>query len=452
LNSNPLSWDSHYVWIPIIRDNNPGIDLRYDAYSNNSLQLWLSAEGGSIGSPMATIDDTTAFGGQYIVLPTVGTNNADWPPPDGHVTYSFSVPTGTYMVWGRINALSGEDDSFWARIEGAITNTNNHPSGWIKWTGITKGDGWYWNPIRSNDDGNAYVQFTLAEGSYTLEIAYREDGTKLDHLLITDYLNLSSYEIAEITPAGSYTEVAPVDSQTGGTPVILTFDNITESGETNLSTSGSGPEPPAGFQLGDPATYYDITTTATYNGMIEVCVSYSGVTFSGPAADLKLLHYEDPLWVDCTTFVDTENEVIYGSVSSLSPFAVMVSIDADPPVFESLTVTPDVLWPPNHKMVAIEVAWEVTDNLDENPSVTLKSIEMNEGDETNTYDPTFDDTLGDGHTTDDIQIDDEGVIYLRAERSGTGEGRVYTLTYEVTDSDGNVSTASVTITVPHEAP
>jgi hypothetical protein len=103
-------------------------------------------------------------------------------------------------------------------------------------------------------------------------------------------------------------------------------------------------------------------------------------------------------------------------------------------------------------MVAIEVIWAVNDNLDENPSVALVSIVMNEGDEISTFDPAFDDTQGDGHTTDDIQIGDDGTIYLRAERSGTGTGRVYTLTYEATDFAGNVGTATVTVTVPHEAP
>jgi hypothetical protein len=38
---------------------------------------------------------------------------------------------------------------------------------------------------------------------------------------------------------------------------------------------------------------------------------------------------------------------------------------------------------------------------------------------------------------------------LRAERSGTGSGRVYTITYKATDASGNYATGSVTIEVPH---
>ena len=73
---------------------------------------------------------------------------------------------------------------------------------------------------------------------------------------------------------------------------------------------------------------------------------------------------------------------------------------------------------------------------------------MNEGDETNTYNPNYDNTVGDGNTTNDIQIEN-GNIFLRAERSGLGTGRVYTITYKATDASGNSAQDSATVTVPH---
>ena len=91
----------------------------------------------------------------------------------------------------------------------------------------------------------------------------------------------------------------------------------------------------------------------------------------------------------------------------------------------------------------------VNDNCDPAPDVKLSLITMNEGDETNTYDPTYDSWEGDGHTFDDILFDEDGNIYLRAERSGRGDGRVYQITYTATDNAGNISTASATVTIPH---
>ena len=57
---------------------------------------------------------------------------------------------------------------------------------------------------------------------------------------------------------------------------------------------------------------------------------------------------------------------------------------------------------------------------------------------------------GDGNTTNDIVIaPDCKSVQLRSERSGNGNGRVYTITFKVTDASGNVATATAKVTVPH---
>ena len=45
-------------------------------------------------------------------------------------------------------------------------------------------------------------------------------------------------------------------------------------------------------------------------------------------------------------------------------------------------------------------------------------------------------------------VDDDS-FRLRAERSGRGTGRVYTVTYRAQDACGNAATASATVEVPH---
>ncbi len=80
----------------------------------------------------------------------------------------------------------------------------------------------------------------------------------------------------------------------------------------------------------------------------------------------------------------------------------------------------------------------VRDNFDPNPTVELVSSVSNEPD----------DGLGDGDTANDIVIVDDFHFRLRAERSGQGEGRIYTITYKVTDNCGNETFATVTVTVP----
>ncbi len=137
-------------------------------------------------------------------------------------------------------------------------------------------------------------------------------------------------------------------------------------------------------------------------------------------------------------------------IKSATCEATVTVVDTTPPEF-SLSVDPNVLWPPNHKMVQITPTITASDNCDDSPTVTLISITINEGEETNTFDPAFDNTLGDGHTSDDIQIID-GNIYLRAERSGKGDGREYNITYRATDVCGNYTERSVAVVVPHNQP
>ena len=79
-----------------------------------------------------------------------------------------------------------------------------------------------------------------------------------------------------------------------------------------------------------------------------------------------------------------------------------------------------------------------SDETGTDPTVTLLSVTSNEPDN----------SLGDGNTANDIVIRDDVTFRLRAERSGLGDGRVYTITYEATDVCGNTTIESAEVTVP----
>jgi hypothetical protein len=108
-------------------------------------------------------------------------------------------------------------------------------------------------------------------------------------------------------------------------------------------------------------------------------------------------------------------------------------------VIDDLVVTPAVLWSPNHKMVAVTVDYTLSDGGGVDPVVSSElSVTSNE--------PI--NGLGDGDTSPDWQIIDAHHVLLRAERSGKGDGRVYTITVNATDTLGNSLTRSTTVTVP----
>ncbi|HMH52572.1 MAG TPA: choice-of-anchor Q domain-containing protein [Candidatus Acidoferrum sp.] len=107
---------------------------------------------------------------------------------------------------------------------------------------------------------------------------------------------------------------------------------------------------------------------------------------------------------------------------------------------------PIALWPPNHKYATVKVTDLVTsasDNCDPGVGVGGVRIAQVTSDEPNN-------SGGDGNTTNDIVIAaDCKSVQLRAERMGTGNGRVYTITFKATDAAANVSTATAKVTVPH---
>ena len=104
------------------------------------------------------------------------------------------------------------------------------------------------------------------------------------------------------------------------------------------------------------------------------------------------------------------------------------------------------LWPPNHKYKTIKVTDFVTGASDTcDPGVGLGSVRI-----ANVTSDEPNNSGGDGNTTNDIVIaNDCKSVNLRSERMGNGNGRVYTITFKVTDASGNVSTATAKVTVPH---
>ena len=117
--------------------------------------------------------------------------------------------------------------------------------------------------------------------------------------------------------------------------------------------------------------------------------------------------------------------------------------DTTPPVL-TVSVSPATLWPPNHKLVRVELEVEVGDVCDAMPALRLVSITSNE--------PA--NGTGDGNTEPDWSDADFGTddrtFFLRAERQGGGDGRVYTITYEAEDGSGNVTVAETEVMVGHD--
>jgi hypothetical protein len=127
---------------------------------------------------------------------------------------------------------------------------------------------------------------------------------------------------------------------------------------------------------------------------------------------------------DCGVF-------IFATVAQL-----VTVVATSPPDLTIISVDKAVLSSPNHKYVDVTLSYAARDSCGTvTTSVSVTSNEPVNG-------------TGDGDTALDWQVVDAHHVRLRADRAGSGNGRLYTVTISATDMSGNPARRSVTVTVP----
>ncbi len=147
--------------------------------------------------------------------------------------------------------------------------------------------------------------------------------------------------------------------------------------------------------------------------------------------------------VDCAT-VDGAGITNTVTIASATPdydsgnntASAAITASNPPPVISNVSVSPSVLWQPQHDMRDVTVSYTVTDNCG-TPSLAL-GVVSNE--------PVL--GQGDGNTSPDWIVLDAERLQLRAEREGGGNGRIYSITITATDSGGGSSSQPAQVTVP----
>lgn len=105
---------------------------------------------------------------------------------------------------------------------------------------------------------------------------------------------------------------------------FITFENVDSAGATTVEPiEFDPPSAPPNFRTLEDR-YYELSTTASFSSA-QVCFRYDDSTLSAVReSQVRLLHKENFTWVDVTDagYPDTANNVVCGTVSSFSPFAV----------------------------------------------------------------------------------------------------------------------------------
>jgi len=196
-----------------------------------------------------------------------------------------------YKVQNKI--LSALDMGIYFQDDSVYDDVNN-------WNNLN-----YWPVVDVNPTSEIGAAYQAATGKTT----------------VTLYSISSLAVLGCFTPTGENVQVTPVPG------VSVAFDNVTTGGTTTVTTSTAGQAPPTGYKIvgisGRPI-YYDITTTAAYSGNIIISISYDPTQIppGSQENDLTLWQLIGKKWKPITTWVDTVNNMIYGSTTTLSIFII----------------------------------------------------------------------------------------------------------------------------------
>lgn len=113
--------------------------------------------------------------GKFIHTPN-GKGNHYLPGTTTGVVFAVSIlQPGAYVLWGRVHADNEGNNSFFVQVDNGLHNL---------WE-IEPGRNWHWDAVNNRRKADP-AQFNLTEGVHTITIKVREDGTKLDKMILTN--------------------------------------------------------------------------------------------------------------------------------------------------------------------------------------------------------------------------------------------------------------------------
>jgi len=221
----------------------------------------------------------------------VGGTSFDW-PSSGHVVSdeTLAAPFYWYLLGCTIDRIVVQQ-----RLDGSIT-----------------------------DDGAGTAVSIAGVYSVSGVDLFRTDGSVCFHLSATSpcTFDMQRNDVA----AGANVMVTPAAN------VSVTFEDVLVPGTAGVVPLNEGAATlPQNFQIygGSLPLFLDVTTTATFQGIVTTCYHYPDANSDGVVdgttlleANLQMLHEEGPDFVDRTASLDTVANVICAETTSLSQVTI----------------------------------------------------------------------------------------------------------------------------------
>ncbi len=395
---------------------------------------WVTATGKNNDSTNYLINDPN--GGNAITLtPTYNSN-------DVLPAYfrKFGGPDHTYTD------RTGFHITFYSPGELLFTDPQGRRVGYDPRSGVSyneiplaRYDSFYIEDAETGDPGPETKELEVAQpiaGDYQLQVIGTGTGTYT--------LKIRAYD-PDLNPSGANLE-----------DVAITPGEVHAYGFNYAKTAGSPIQvvPITVVDTVPPVTVASVTPTSNANGWnnTNVMVNFSSTDIETGGTGVKEIHVS-------LSGAQTGTTVIPGGSGSVAVFAEgtttvtyyaidnagnvetaktqTLKIDKTPPVIAGMPAQGCTLWPPNHELVEV-ASVSAVDSLSGLGAFNVNLISSEP------IDADGPDILITGGASQPQEVQ------LRAERSGNGPGRVYTITATATDLAGNTATATATCTVPHD--
>jgi hypothetical protein len=338
-------------------------------------------------------------------------NNGDL---GGRVTITNGSNTSTLSISGTV---TGDSDTYTVEATGTCSTATQSATLTV-------------NPTTTATDP---ADQTVCQGG-TASFSTTATGADLHYAWTLDGSPFNGDRPSINVPTGALTVGAHtvVVTVTGSCGTVVQSANLT----VNPNTATTDPADQSVCQ----GTNANFSTTASGVGPFSYAWTLDGNPVGGNSPNVSIP--TGSLSVGNHTVVVTTTGASCGSAMQTA----ILTVTGGTPVINLITNSVSV-WPPNHQYQTFNVSDFVSSatggcsgETDLTSSVVIQKVSSDEPENS---------SGADGNTVNDIVIAPNcKSVQLRRERDGNLNGRVYTITFKVTDSFGNSTTATVKVNVP----
>jgi len=286
--------------------------------------------------------------------------------------------------------------------------------------------------VNANTTATDPADQTVCQGA-TASFSTTATGTDLHYAWTLDGSPFDGDNSSINVPTGSLS----VGSHAVGLTVTGACGTVTQSATLTVNAPTATTDP--ADQTVCQGTDAHFSTTASGTGPFSFAWTLDGSPFNGNSSSITVPTGSLSPGNHTVTVTTT------GTCGTATQTAILAVNNGTPVI--TLSTTSATMWPPNHQYQT----FNVTDFVASASSSCDASVDINDVviQKVSSDEPEDNLSGGDGTTVNDIVIAPNcKSVQLRRERDGLLNGRVYTITFKVSDSFGNSTTATVKVSVP----